>query len=159
MPTSVVYGDLHVSGLLTSGTQAIAAGSVVDASVNASAAIASTKMDHQYLAALGSATPAAITSIIHIAHGAGNVAFVEYAIVTAPTTSTYTFDVKKNGSSILSAPVSITGATGLTDNTVTFTPSSYVAGDLYTVVLASFSGGSYGTGLRVQVAFREAAGV
>lgn len=160
MPTNVIYGDTHVAGTFTAEDMNVPDGSVGDDAVETGAEISANKLQQQVLGKLQAAVPAAQVQIVHVAKGAGEVNKVRWIAKTVPTTSTYTIDVKKNGTTILPGVVTITGASvAATDTTVTFNATTYVASDYFEIVLASFSGGSYGTGLLVEMMGREAPGV
>lgn len=92
-------------------------------------------------------TPATRTEIIHVAEAAGNVLAFGAGMYEAGATATgNTFDLLKNGTTVLSAAVSTATANG--DRTViagTISAAAYVAGDVFTVALTTgTTGGAQG---------------
>jgi hypothetical protein len=156
---SILEGDVHVTGVLTAADMRPSTGSITNAMVDAAAAIDATKVQQQYLASYRVATPVTVTEYTHIARGAGTIVGVRAVIDTAPAAgNSYTIDVQKNGVTILSSTISVTDAT-TPDSILTGTLSvtSYVANDLFRVVVTTTGGGSKGTGLLVQTILRESA--
>lgn len=161
MAVSVIEGALHVRGQLTAESQIMAAGSVDNTSVAASAGIDATKLDHQYVvASVQAGTPAAITDPVHRAYAAGQIVSASVWVDVKPTAgSSYVVDLKKNGTTVLTGTLTV-DSTSTEDTAITLTLSDddYVAGDRLDVVVGSLSGGAYGTGLHVRLVLREAAG-
>jgi len=103
-------GPLTVDGLLIPKTLSIPAGAVDDQAVAANADITSTKIEHQHrpIYAQESATTAiAETRTIHVVRGtSGKVDdFRAGSIVAATGNATMTVDLKKNGTTVLSAAI------------------------------------------------------
>jgi hypothetical protein len=84
-------------------------------------------------------TPATREEVIHVAEAAGVVrAFAAGCVETGTATVALTFDLKKNGTTVLSAAVSVTDATADRASTAgTISVSTYVAGDVFTALLTA----------------------
>lgn len=117
-------------------------GTVGDDALNANSPAGVTKTRHlhskgtEFGLAVGG-TPVASHRMIYTARAAGTVRNFAALCWDTGTSASVTLDLKKNNSSILSAPVTITNAT--TDKvpqvgTISIAP--YVAGDIFTVDLA-----------------------
>ena len=152
--------DLFINGHLTSKTAALPAGTVTNAMVNGSAAIAATKIQ-KVIQKTYNQTGTAASATVPIYECRGQTATLQYiragSIVACLTTATITVDLKKNGSSVLSAVITLDNAnTARVSEAGTITGTSLVQGDwLELVVVASASGGTLGTGLFVQVEIFE----
>ena len=161
MSDATISGNLVVNGqLVVTGQMYLPASTVTAANIVAAAGIEATKLQHQYepfYSQVGNA--AAATSILHIVRGAtATVQAVRAVIVGAAVgDSTATIDVKKNGTTIISAPVVIDNANAAyTLEAGTVTVPAGVAGDVYTaVVTVSPGSGTPPTGLSVQLVIRE----
>ena len=159
MPTNGIYGDTHIIGRLSAVSMAVPADSVGSDSVDADDPIQSEKLEHQYtLTHRQPGNVAAITADkIHIARGAGTIESVQILTHTAPAAAnSYTVNVKKNGTTILSSPVTVDNSTAANDVIdATLSVTTFVAGDYFEVAIVSAAGTSWGTGLIVQVIIRE----
>lgn len=159
---SVHVGDLHVAGHLSSQTAGLPAGSVLDEHVGGSAAIAGTKTLgrlRQRYAQESATTAAAESRVLHVAHAAGTVvAFKAGCVVANLTGATVTFDLLKNGMTILTAAVQVNdthAAREVVPGTIA-TPG-IVAGDvLETVITVAAGGGTLGKGAFCLVVLDEA---
>jgi hypothetical protein len=169
MATSRVESDLHVNGHLTSKTASLPAGTVTNAMVNASAAIAATKLQHQhvvnYSQADGTAVAAAIVPVWVCRGATATVVAVQVVCVDAPSGGdlTFTVDIHKgavgtaDGATILTGDRTYPNATA--DGTMlagTISSGAMVAGD-YLIVIVAVSGstGTQGQGLVVTITVRE----
>lgn len=91
--------------------------SITKQDVSGSADLQSQSMRHMFKPstdfglAIG-ATPTAVERIIYVASGAGTVEGFHGLVNAAGSAASITMDLKKNGVSILSAPIAITNATG-----------------------------------------------
>jgi len=153
---------LYVGGNLSAATMTIPAGTVTNAAVSASAGIVATKTVPQHVITYGQANTAAAdeTRVIHAAYGAGTVIAVHAgSIGIAVGDATCTVDVKKDGTTILSAVITLdTGNTVYTPKAGTVSVSSYAATDVFTVVIDGTIGtGTLPTGVYVRLIVREAA--
>lgn len=153
-------GDVHISGSLTCGSFTPSSGSVTNASVSASAAVQASKLEHQYQPVYrqnGSAS--SVTETIHVGYGATGdiIAFRAGSVAIAVGAATVTVDLKKNGTTCLSGVITLdSGNTAYTPEAGTLTTTTYVAGDVFTIVtVATAGGGTLPTGLFVQPIFRE----
>lgn len=81
-------------------------------------------------------TPVSKTVVIYQAQKAGTIRAFNAGLVAGGSSASMTFDLKKNGTSVLSAPVTVTNTNGNRSQVsgAIATPS-YVAGDLFEVVL------------------------
>jgi hypothetical protein len=154
--------NLQVNGQLSASQMIYPNGSIFDAAVNAAAAIQATKLQHQHRAmfAQGSSTTAtAATQVVHSVYGASGsvIAFRAGCVVPCVGAATITVDLKKNGTSILSAPISLSSsqaARQLVAGTVT-TPSLTQNDVLEVVITATAGGGTIGQGLFVETTVNE----
>jgi hypothetical protein len=150
-------------GLTASGGMTIPAGAVSNAQVAAGAAIAHDKLDHQYgpLAPLTPGTAQSETVPTFVARSAGTVlSFKVGAVVANIGAATVTFDLKKNGTTVL------TGVVTLNNGDAAYTPKAgtlsgtptFVAGDVFTVVtVATAGGGTLATGIYATMRVSEGA--
>lgn len=92
-------------------------------------------------------TPVTTTEMVTRAKAAGNLRNFTAMLNVSGSSASMTFDLKKNGTTVLSAPITITNATGnQTSVSGSFSGSvAYVAGDIFTAVLTvSTSTGAQG---------------
>ena len=128
------------------------AGFLRDQHVNSAAAIAATKMQHAYKAETNFAlkigdTPVTSERLVHVASQAGTVSSFNALLNAVGSASSMTFDLKKNGTSILSAPITVSSASDTDRQVVTATIASptFVAGDVFSIALVvSTSTGAQG---------------
>lgn len=160
--------DLYVNGNIACRTLTIPDSTVTNAKVSASAAIAATKLEHQfpvhYSQAPGSAIVAATTDL-HIVYGAtGTIVQFEAAITGSVTAGDYTatLDLQKStggGSfaSVLSASLVLDSANTIrVPESATLSSTSLVDGDiLRLVVTVAGTTGSQSQGLIARVFLRE----
>jgi hypothetical protein len=148
-------GDTHVNGHLSAKTAALPAGTVTNAMVNGSAAIACTKMQKPrlfYYSQNGTAT--SVTVPIYECRGA--TATIQNlrcgSIVANIGAATVTVDLKKNGTTVLTGVVTLDNAnTARVAEAGTLSVTSMVQGDwLEIVTVATAGGGTLATGLLVQ---------
>lgn len=161
--SSRVEGAFDFTGTIRFlGAVALPAGGIRDADVAATAGIAHTKLEHQRVVTYGqNGTAAAATVPIHCVYGAtGDVLSVKAGSIAKCTgDSTISVDVKKNGTTILAAPIVLdVGNTARVAEAGTLVASpTLAAGDLLEAVIAVTAGTSnaLGTGLWVTVALNE----
>jgi hypothetical protein len=161
MPANVIYGDMYVGGNFTCQTFTCPTNSIPSAAIDSNNPIAATKQEHQYLPGhRQTGNVAAATDEVHEAYAAGTINAFRAKIRTAPAAAnSYTIDLKKNGTSVLSAPIAVDSTT--TPNAVltgTVTTTTYAAGDRLEVVVAAVAGTTWGTGLFAGPVLREASG-
>lgn len=160
MSVNTITGDLVVTGTLYTGAFVPSSGSVTNASVAATAAIAATKLEHQFALTYGtSGTAASATVPIHIGYGlTGDIISIKAAsIAIAVGAATVTVDLKKNGTTCLTGVITLdSGNTARVAEAGTLSVTTYAAGDLFElVIVATASGGTLPTGLGVTVILRE----
>jgi len=124
------------------GTLQLDAGSVEDQHISSSTKIDADKAQHLYRAwtnfalAIG-ATPVAREEIVHVCEVAGTIRQFAALCNETGTAASVTFDLKKNGTSILSSVVTITNATAdkaVVDGTLSST--TVAVGDVLSIALA-----------------------
>lgn len=138
------------------------AASITNAAVSATAAIDATKLEHRHRITYAQPNTSAAdeTIVIYNAKAAGTVnAFSAGSIAIAVGAATCTFDLKKNGTTILSAVITIdSGNTNYVAEAGTISSAAYVAGDTFTVVIdGTAGGGTLPTGVFCVAEFEEAA--
>lgn len=160
---SIHEGDLTVRGTLRATTMVPSSQSVGDAECDAGDPITAEKLEHQYIARLAQVHGSAATAerrVVHCAYGAGDVVDVRAGVVVAAIgDSTVTVDVKKNGTTILSAPI-VLDATNLAyaEETGSVSVAAFSAGDVLEVFTTVAAGtGTLPQGLYVNVVLHEAA--
>jgi len=109
---SQIRGDVHVEGSLTATTLGIPAGSVTNAGVAAAAGLSGSKLQHQYekVYAQESGTAASDEArVVHVVQGAtGTIeAFEAGSVVAAIGDDTCAVELLKNGTTVLSAAISL----------------------------------------------------
>ena len=137
-------------------------GTVNDADLAASANLDATKMRHQYCPVFAQANSAAASDtgrVIHVVKGTTGtlVAFRAGSIVAATGNATVTVDLKKNGTTMLSAVITLdSGNTAYVLEEGTLSVTAVVAGDVLTLVIVATVGtGTLPTGLFAEVVVRE----
>ena len=147
--------DIYVNGSLGAKTFLPSAGAILDAHINAAAGIQTSKMVHKYRKHYnqnGGAVSATIP--IHVLQSAtgGTIASFKVGSVAATTgSSTVTVDLKKNGSSILTAAIQLDSVTNKTARTLyagSLNSTTGIQGDWYDIVVTATQGtGSLPSGL------------
>jgi hypothetical protein len=140
----------------------ITPGSVVDADLSASANLSATKMQHQYCPLFAQANSAAASDtgrVIHVVKGATGtmVAFRAGSIVAATGNATVTIDLKKNGTTMLTAVITLDNAnTAYIAEDAALSVTALAAGDVLTLVIVATVGtGVLPTGLFAEAILRE----
>lgn len=163
----VVPGDLLVKGqVYAEGGTKLNDGSIENRHVSSSAAIAAEKLEHQFLPIYSQpvdSTAVAEGKVVHVCRAAAEVVDVYVGLAVANIgDSTVTFDLKKNGVSILTAAKTVTSATTAYDvvaGVLAAAPTPLVAGDVLSVVVTISAGtGTLGKGPFAAVSVREAPG-
>lgn len=160
--TNRVEGNMTVTGRLSPAYLDIPSNTIVDEDVSASADIAAEKLEHYHQKTYGQANTAAAdeTRMIHVAMAAGEVlAFEAGSIAKAVGDATCTVDLKKNGSSILSAVITLDSANmNRVTEAATIASAAYVDGDVFEVVIDGTIGtGTLPTGVFCSAKFQEKA--
>lgn len=127
------------------GTITYDAGSIVDQHISSSAAIDADKMQHVHKAFCNfgleyNATPAAKVFVVYTATAAGTIRDVGAGLYDTGTSTSITFDLKKNGVSVLSSVITVTHSDSdrATVNG-TLSGTSFADGDVFTMHLATSS--------------------
>lgn len=125
-----------------SGTLQLDAGSVEDQHISSSTKVDADKQQHLYRAwtnfdlAIGG-TPVAREEIVHVVEVAGTIRQFAALCNDTGTAASVTFDLKKNGTSVLSSVVTVTNATAdraVVDGTLSST--AVAVGDVLSIALA-----------------------
>jgi hypothetical protein len=168
MAQTTLDGNVHVTGTLSCQTLQPSAGSVVNNSVAANAALDATKLVHQFPAEYWQPEGAAVaaeTVPLHVARGAGTLVSLEAMLTGAVATGadrTVTIDLQKGNASTGFASV-LTGtiAFGNTDalrtvKAAVVLTAAYADNDVFRlVVTVAGAAGAQAQGLIVTVTFRE----
>jgi hypothetical protein len=130
--------------------------------VSSAAAIVGSKLNHYYSQDYAQANTAAVdaTIVIHVAKAAGTLLnFDAGSIAIAVGDATCTFDLKKNGTTVLSGVITLDSSnTNYVAEAATLSVTAYVSGDVFTVVVDGTIGtGTLPTGVFCQARFHEAA--
>jgi len=135
----------------TGGTFTLEAGVVVNESIASSAAIDADKMQHVYKPGTNfgfviGGTPTTREEIVFVASQAGTIRGFGCLLNDTGTSANITFDLKKNGTTMLSSVVTITNATA--DKAVqagTLSTTTFAADDVLSIAMAvSSSTGAQG---------------
>lgn len=164
MAETIIPTNLRVQGHVACTTLGVPAGTVTDAMVNGSAAVSASKCQQQYSKGYNQAHGSAAASArfpVHVARGATGtvVAFRAGVVVACIGAATIDVDLRKNGTTVLSAAIQIdSGDAAYAKVDGTLSSADYVAGDVFEVVVtATAGGGTLGQGLFVDATFREGA--
>lgn len=153
--------NLRVQGHVACTTLGVPSGTVTNAMVNGSADIEAAKLQQQVARLFAQAHgTAAVTARYptHVARGAGTVNSIRAGVVVACVgAATIDIDLRKNGTTVLSAAIQLdSGDAAYAKVSGTISSASYVAGDVFEVVVtATAGGGTLGQGLFVDAVFRE----
>jgi hypothetical protein len=135
---------------------------VGDLQVKGDAAVQTVKQVHKHRKAYGqSGTAASVTIPIHVVNGVTATVISLKAGTIAPCTgnATITIDLKKNGTTAISAVITLDSAnTARVVEAATITVPAGAVGDFYELVVVATAGsGGLGTGLLVELEIDEAA--
>jgi hypothetical protein len=161
MAASRHEGDHHFVGSVSMGTLVPSAGSVGNTSIAALAGIDAAKLEHRHQRTYAQPNTAATTETraLHVCYGATGtiLAFRAGSIAKAVGDSTVTVDLRKNGSTVLSAVIQLdSGNTNRVVEAGTVNTAGIVAGDLLEVVITATIGtGTLPTGVYCQVVLDE----
>lgn len=159
----VVTGDLHVTGRLTAGSATLPASSVGNTAVDASSPIAASKTQlrlRQVYSQESATTAADESRTVHVAQAAGTVVgFSCGCIVANVGDSTVKFDLKKNGTTVLTGQVTVDSgdaAYAVLDGTLDGGQIDYVADDVFEILIdATVGTGTLGKGAFAVAVFDE----
>lgn len=162
MAQTILPTDLYVNGALGAKSFTPPTGCILDASIVAFAGVQASKLQHQYEKQYEqeSATNAVSESrVVHVVRGATCTIteFVAGAVVVLGSGDTCTVDCKKNGTSILSAAISLLSTdTARVAKAGTVTTTSGVAGDVFEVTVTyTHSTGTAPKGVFAELNLRE----
>lgn len=163
MATSIIDSDVTVLGSLTARTFSLPASSVANSSVQAAAGIAASKLEHQYNKCVwlcNHATDAAAARVqIHRVYGTVGsiVQFGVVVTVAATSTGQAVVNLRKNGSSILTATITVdnTVAVNTLKQPAGYTSVALAVGDVLEVSIDSVSGSTLPKGLACHLVIRE----
>lgn len=153
MAQSRIENDLHVSGALTCKSFTPPAGSMDDQAIKAGAKVQASKLQHQHRLNYAQPNVAAVaeTKAVYVCYGAAGTIkdFRAGSIVKCTGNATITVDLKKNGTTVLQAPITLDSTNqDRVAEAGTVTTSALAAGDLLEVVVTASAGtGALGTGL------------
>ena len=154
--------DLFVAGNINSRTLSIPAGSLLNAGVGAAAAIAATKQIQQHIKHVSQESGTAVPDeefCIHVVYGATGtaVAFEAGAVVASEGGATVSVDLHKNGTTVLSSPITLnSNQTAYETVTATIGTSSFVEGDVLEVLIdGTAGGGTLAKGVFASLVLRE----
>lgn len=162
MAQSVISGDLVVTGACRFGSLTVPNSSVGNTQFSSTDLLSADKQNHQFVklfTQVSGSIATAETRAIHSAYAAGTVIGVAVGSVVAATgNSTVTVDVRKNGTTILSATIVLDNAnTAYVVETGTISTAAYSAGDTFTVVQTVSAGtGTLPQGVFVRLVLQEA---
>lgn len=159
---SQITDDLVVNGRLTPKYFDPPVGSIGNAAIQSSAQLPATTLRHHLHKAYSQPNTTATTATLplHVARFAGTVEqLVAGSIAACAGAATITVDLKKNGTSVLTAVITLDSAnTARVVESATLDPAlvDYVAGDFFElVVTATAGGGTLGTGFHAEALFDE----
>lgn len=163
MPQITFPVDLFVQGNFNAQGITLPASCVTNSQVAVAAGIAATKLQHRrtrMYADPATTTVASKRQTIHVVYGATGtlIAFRAGMITAAIGADTATIKLRKNGTDILSADISLTSATAAfaTLAAAGFTSAGLVAGDVLEVdITPVHSSGTLGVGIFVQLILDE----
>ena len=157
-----IEGDMYVAGSLTARTNTPSDLAVTNAHIAAAAAIAATKLQHQFKKVVSQDEDTAAADdgrVIHVVHGAtGTVtAFQAGSVAAATGTDTCTVDLHKDGTTILTGVITLDNANAAyTPEAGTIDSGSVVAGDVLEVIFNATAGdGTLPTGVYASMVIVE----
>lgn len=158
---NTIDGDLYVRGGLVPQAFTPPANCIGDSAIPAGAGIQQTKLEHQHRGSYRqpNAAAAAETKVVAVVYGATGtlLAFKAGAIGPAVGADTCSVDLKKNGASVLTAPVSLTSAQAAYALVAgAIATVALVAGDVLTVVVTpNHTSGTLPTGVFATPTWKE----
>lgn len=156
-------GNVYVNGNLACTTFSCPANTIDNAAMKAGAAgnyVDPTKLATRRITSYAQATGTdnvSVTQVLRVIYGATATlrAFRAYNYSTALSTDTTTIDLKKNGSTVLTAVITLNLAAGTTVTAAAgFTSAALVTGDKLTIVVTA-TGSDPGQGLYVELIYDE----
>lgn len=157
---ATIEGDLLVRGAVIPQSLYLPASSVTNASVLAGAGIDASKLQHQHTRTMSQVLGVDATTearVIHVVYGATGTLldFRAGAVVVAGAATTVTVDLKKNGTTVLSAVITLDNSqVAYQEVAGTITSASVAAGDVLSVHLI-LSGANEPQGVYANLVLRE----
>jgi hypothetical protein len=160
---SLIDSDMYVNGNLAAKQLGVPNGTITQSmmapNTGSGQGILASGVQQQYVLYSkqdNNTTPVARTEVIHVVIGQKcNLQSVKFGLTVACTGSdSVVVDLKKNGTSVLSGPVTLNLASGTTPQAGTITTPAAVAGDIITFVVTTVTGTSM-KGLYAQLVPRE----
>lgn len=138
-------GQIRIEG----GSLSIIDGSLRDSDIAATTKLDADKLQHVYRAGTNFALPIGGTvanreEVVFVAKESGVIRGFHAKLNGAATTGTTSFDLKKNGATVLSAAVAIGAAQGTTEQNGTVSSNTFVAGDVFSIQLSNSAGDGTG---------------
>ena len=163
MASMTIQSNTHVNGHLSANTMTIPASAVTKDSILAGTGIEAADMEHVFRPHFSQPNTAATseTRAVHVCRGAGTIlSFEAGSIAKAVGDSTVTVDLKKNGTTVLSAVITLDNAnTNRVAEAGTVTVTALADGDVLEVVTVATAGtGTLPTGVFASVNLMEAYG-
>ncbi len=155
-----IDGDVYATGRISAPYITYPANQIQNAAVASDAAIAASKLQHQHQPAYAQPNAAAVdeTRVLHVIGAIGTVVgFKAGSIAKAVGNAVCTVDLKKNGTTILSSPITLdSSSANYTPQSATIAAANVVSGDVLTVVVDGTIGtGTLPTGVYCSVTLRE----
>jgi hypothetical protein len=156
---SIIEGTQNFTGAVVLSSVTLPASCVTNAKIEAGAGISASKQQHLHSkcqSQRNGTINASQRELIHLVTGATGTlkSFKAYNITTATATDTTTIDLLKNGSTMLSAVITLNAAATTVVQSATFASTSVVAGDKLEVNVVA-TGAAPGQGLSIQVTLEE----
>ncbi len=158
-----IDGDVVIRGSLTvTGTQTQPVG-LTNSNIASGAAISATKLEHQYSQTYAQANVTAVaeTKAVHVTYGTTGVIlkFKAGSIAACAGDSTVTVDLKKNGTTVLTSPITLNSSSvARVAQSASPSVTALAVGDLLEVVVAISAGtGTLATGVFASVELTETA--
>ena len=163
MPTTQSYhdGNLYVQGSFSCTTFTPPASCITNAAIIAAAGIDATKVVHQHVKSYeqeSATTDVSESRTVHIAYAAGTIVdFRAGNVVAHVGAATTTFDLLKNGTTVLTGVISTSSANAAYALVAgTISSAAYVAGDVLEVrTVATAGGGTLAKGAFARLVLRE----
>lgn len=163
MPARIEENVTYAGDVTVIGTLTMPDGTITNAKVNSGADVAHTKLEHQHRIPYAQPNTAATaeTRVVYRCYGASGVVLSVHvgSIAKAVGDAVATVDVKKNGTTILSAPVTLNSSnTNRVAVAATLSVTTLAAGDVLEVVTTATIGtGTLPTGVFASINVSEKA--
>ncbi len=163
MSLSQIFGDFYFPGSVTFASLVVPANAVTNTSIVAAAGLSASKLEHQYEKTLALSVHATSVAVIregiHRVKGATAtlIQFGVYASVAATSSGSATIDLLKNGTTILSATITLDAGTAAytLKEPSGFTSTALVTTDCLEVNVSAVSGSVVAKGVCAYLVIRE----